>query len=61
MNGLLTDYWDDAREWMFDRYAAGDLKVEIDQPRFRGLEGIYDAVERLLSGQSMGKVVVDLS
>jgi len=28
---------------------------------FRGLEGIYGAVERLLSGQSMGKVVVDLS
>ncbi|MEM5518288.1 zinc-binding dehydrogenase [Henriciella sp. AS95] len=61
MNGLLTDYWDDARTWMFDRFAAGDLKVEFDEPRFRGLEGVYDAVERLLSGQSMGKVVVDLS
>ena len=61
MNGLLTDYWDDARAWMFERYSAGDIKVQFDQPQFKGLEGVYDAVERLLSGQSMGKVVVDLS
>lgn len=61
MNGLLTDHWDDARTWMFERYSSGDIKVQFDQPQFKGLEGVYDAVERLLSGQSMGKVIVDLS
>ncbi|ACT59189.1 zinc-binding dehydrogenase [Hirschia baltica] len=61
MNGLLTDHWPDARTWLFERFAAGDIKVTFDEPQFKGLNGVYDAVDRLLSGRSMGKVVVDLS
>lgn len=60
MNGILTPHWPAARAEVFAHYAAGRLKVTFDAPRSQGLEGIYDAVERLLSGRSMGKVIVDL-
>lgn len=60
MNGLLTPYWPAAREKVFGLYASGQLAVTLDDVPFHGLTGVYDAVERLLSGQSMGKVVVDL-
>jgi len=60
MNGLLTDHWPDAREKVFGLYRAEKLKITFDTVPFRGVEGIFDAVERLLSGQSMGKVIVDL-
>jgi len=60
MNGLLTPHWPEAREKLFALYAEGKVKVYFDTPRFTGLEGIYDAVERLLSGASSGKVIVDL-
>jgi NADPH-dependent curcumin reductase CurA len=61
MNGLLTAHWPAARARVFALFEAGHLKTSFDAVPFRGLEGIYGAVERLLSGQSMGKVVVDLS
>ncbi len=60
MNGLLTPLWPDARERMFRFYREGKLKVVFDEPGYAGLEGVYQAVERLLSRQSAGKVVVDL-
>lgn len=61
MNGLLTPYWDDARTRLFDLYARGLLRVQFDSQRNLGIEGIYDGIERLLSGKSMGKVVVELA
>jgi NADPH-dependent curcumin reductase CurA len=60
MNGLLTEHWPAARIRVFDLYREGKLVVAFDTPRFTGLEGVFDAVERLLSGQSTGKVIVDL-
>lgn len=60
MNGLLTDHWPAARELVFGLYAQGKLKITFDERTFVGLEGVFDAVERLISGQSMGKVIVDL-
>jgi NADPH-dependent curcumin reductase CurA len=60
MNGLLTPHWADARARLFDWYAGGMIRVVRDARHFRKLEGVYDAVEHLLSGQSMGKVIVDV-
>lgn len=60
MNGLLTEHWPAARAKVFDLYRAGKLGVTFDAPRLAGLDGVFDAVERLLSGQSCGKVIVDL-
>lgn len=60
MNGLLTDYWPTARECVFGHYQRGELQIRFDDQKFTGLEGAFDAVERLLSGASIGKVIVDL-
>lgn len=60
MNGLLVPHWDDARARLFKLYEDGKLRVQFDSQRNVGLEGIYDGVERLLSGKSMGKVIVDI-
>jgi NADPH-dependent curcumin reductase CurA len=61
MNGLLTERWADARIKLFDLYRAGKLKVTFDDTPFNGLAEIYDAVEHLLSGRSMGKVAVNIA
>jgi NADPH-dependent curcumin reductase CurA len=61
MNGLLTERWPAARETLFDLYRRGLLKVTFDEQAFEGLPHVYDAVEHLLSGQSMGKVIVNLA
>lgn len=60
MNGLLTEHWPQARERLFALYAQGALQVHFDAMPFTGLEGVFGAVERLLSGRSMGKVIVNL-
>ncbi len=48
----------------FDRllrlYAGGQLKVALDPTPFCGVESILDAVDHLVSGASIGKVVVDV-
>lgn len=60
MNGLLPELWPRARRTLFDLHAAGGLDVTFDDMEFCGLDAVHDAVERLLSGRSMGKVTVDL-
>ncbi len=60
MNGLLPDLWPAARARLAELMHEGKLAVTFDDTRFVGLPRIYDAVERLLGGDSMGKVVVDL-
>lgn len=61
MNGLLTEHWPAARERLFALYREGNVQVRFDDRHFQGLEGVYDAIEHLLSGQSIGKVIVDLA
>jgi NADPH-dependent curcumin reductase CurA len=61
MNGLLTDRWPAARKTLFELYSCGQLQVTFDTQDFCGLPHVYDAVEHLLSGRSMGKVVVNLN
>lgn len=49
------------RKRVFDLYAAGKLDVCIDHSRaFRGIESIMDAVEHMLQGRHVGKVVVQI-
>jgi NADPH-dependent curcumin reductase CurA len=60
MNGLLTEHWPAARDKLFRLRAEGRIAVTFDEVAFNGLPAVYDAVERLLSGASMGKVMVDI-
>lgn len=59
-NGLVQHLWPGARARLFALHSAGALKVTCGGG-FCGIEAIYDAVEFLLSGRSIGKVAVDLS
>lgn len=59
-NGLVQHLWPGARARLFALHAAGALHVRCDA-EFHRLEGVYDAIEHLLSGRSIGKVVVDLA
>jgi NADPH-dependent curcumin reductase CurA len=61
MNSLMSEHWPDARERLFALYDAGKLEVRRDEMRFMELEGVYDAVEHLLSGASLGKVFAEIS
>jgi NADPH-dependent curcumin reductase CurA len=60
MNGMLVEHWPQARRTLFALHAAGDIRVTFDRTAHAGLPAVYDAIEHLLSGRSMGKVVVGL-
>ncbi|WAC71970.1 zinc-binding dehydrogenase [Roseateles sp. SL47] len=61
MNGLLTEHWATARAALFPLYQSGRLRVVFDARDLRGIEQVPDAIDHLLSGSSMGKVLVTLS
>ena len=51
------------REELYARHAAGDLVALVDDarpgaPRFEGVGAAVEAVEHMLSGRNVGKVVV---
>ena len=50
----------DYRKQALDMMHAGQIKAMVDPREFRGLESVPDAIEYMLSGQSVGKVVVAL-
>ena len=50
----------EAADELYGAFARNEITVRIDDRRFEGLAAIPDAVEHLLSGDSMGKVVVSL-
>jgi NADPH-dependent curcumin reductase CurA len=60
MNGRLTELWPATRERLFAMHAAGKFRLRFDDEKFEGLEDVYDAIDRLLSSRSIGKVVVKL-
>lgn len=60
MNGLLTEHWPAARAELAALKAASKLKAVADDAPFEGVDAIYDAVDWLNSGKSMGKVTVRL-
>ena len=44
---------------MLDLHASGQLAALVDEKRtFAGLESVADAIEYMLSGEAVGKVVV---
>ncbi len=47
-----------ARKRVFALHAEGKLQALVDPERFAGLGAVPDAIEYMLSGRSIGKVVV---
>ncbi len=60
MNPLFKAYHADARERLIAQYLAGDLEVWVEPDRFRGLDQVAAAVNSLMAGENLGKVVVKL-
>ena len=46
------------RQELFDLYAQGKLQAWVDEREFAGVESVADAIEYMLTGQAIGKVVV---
>lgn len=60
MNYRFSSHAAEARERLLGLYAAGQIYPALDTRRFAGLDSVADAVEHLLAGDNLGKVVVDL-
>ena len=56
-----TDERRACRRRAFELAATGAITPLIDRSRFVGVESVADAVDYMLSGQSIGKVVVDIN
>lgn len=61
MNMLFPERAPDARRRLLKLLAQGKLQVFCEPDRFNGLDSIPDAVEFMLSGKNLGKVVVNLT
>ncbi len=46
------------RRELFDLHEEGRLQAWVDSRRFHGVEQVSDAIEYMLTGQAVGKVVV---
>ena len=60
MNWRFAEHAPAARERLISDVQEGRVESLVDQRPFRGLEAVPDAVEHLLAGANLGKVVVDL-
>lgn len=60
MNYRFARHAPDARARLLEAVRAGDVQSRIDRRPFKGLGDVADAVEHLLAGANLGKVVVDL-
>lgn len=60
MNPLFGEYHAEAAQRLLRMYADGALRVLVDASDFHGLEAVPRAIEHLLAGRNLGKVVVRL-
>ena len=57
----FPQYFDEAASRLLAMHARGEIRPAIDPTPFVGLESVADAVEHLLAGRNVGKVVVRLT
>jgi NADPH-dependent curcumin reductase CurA len=60
MNYRFREFADDARARLIRACELGRVQPLVDPTPFRGLASVPEAVEHLLAGNNLGKVVVDL-
>lgn len=46
------------KERLFELYYSGKLQAWVDPAKFHGVESVTDAMDFMLSGQALGKVVI---
>ena len=59
-NALYSEYQDDASKKVLAMFEQGRLSVKLDERVFEGLASVFDAVDYLCSGKSIGKVLLKL-
>lgn len=60
MNYRFAEHAADARARLLEMLGAGTITPLVDAKAFKGLESVADAVEYLLAGRNIGKVIADL-
>ncbi len=60
MNYRFAEFADDARQRLIAMTLDGRITPLVDDSEFLGLESVADAVEYLLAGRNLGKVVVNV-
>ena len=50
----------DTKRRLFSRFEEGSIRAVVDDRKFEGLESTADAVDYMLTGQALGKVVVSM-
>ena len=60
MNQYYEKYYADAAKRLIEMYTNKELNVFVDPIQFTGLESIPNAVNHLLSGNNIGKVVIKI-
>lgn len=60
MNYRFAEFSPQARQQLIDMVRTKRLIPLVDDSNFTGLEAVADAVDHLLAGKNLGKVVVDL-
>jgi NADPH-dependent curcumin reductase CurA len=58
-NALYPEFQDDASRRILDWYEKGELKVTLDEPHFKGIDSIFDAIDYYCLGQNIGKVYLE--
>ena len=56
----FPEYFDAGARRILELYQRGEIRPRPDPTPFKGLEAVADAVEHLLAGRNVGKVVVEL-
>lgn len=59
-NPHFREFMPDAGRRILEMYYAGRLQVCVDPQPFRGLKSVPDAVDYVLGGSNVGKVVVEI-
>jgi len=58
INPHFLEFHEEAKKRILRMYQSNKLKVLVDNSYFNGLKAVPDAVEYLLSGKNIGKVVI---
>lgn len=61
MNPLFPEFQADARQRLIEDYRSGALDIWVDPAVFQGLSALPRAVDHLLAGRNLGKVVLTLA
>lgn len=60
INPHYQEFWPEATERLLAAHYNNAIRVLVDPTPFRGLESVPDAVNHLMSGRNIGKIVISL-